>query len=242
MLAWFGLLMLCCALLTATVAAIDERVVRGANLWFKPIKFMVATALFALTTAWLMGLIDRTKRQSPVMVAMAWTLIITALFEVAYITWAAAFGAESHHNTGTLFAAVMFSLMAVAAVALTATQAVLAWAIWRGLPPAPVPVAAQAVILGLVLAWLLGTVSGFLLGGRQPPAYGEGALLFMGWRFDGGDGRPAHFLGLHAHQILPGIGFVLQRTVSHALGRSLLWCCSAGYVMAWWWFMRLALR
>lgn len=136
----------------------------------------------------------------------------------------------------------MFGLMAVAAVALTATQALLAWTIWRNAPVAPLPVAAQAVLLGLMLTWLLGTASGFLLGGKQPPAYGEAVLPLLGWHLAGGDGRPAHFLGLHAHQLLPLLGFVLQRYLPHSTGTALLWFSSAVYLGAWWWLVRLALR
>jgi hypothetical protein len=47
------------------------------------------------------------------------------------------------------------------------------------------------------------------LGGRQPPA-GVG-LPLLGWHLSGGDARPAHFLGIHAHQIIPLAGLAIQR-------------------------------
>jgi hypothetical protein len=159
-----------------------------------------------------------------------------------YITGAAAFEAESHHNTRSARSSAMLGLMAMAAVALTATQALLAWAIWRHAPVAPLPVAARAVLLGLMLTWVLGTASGFLLGAKQPPAYGDGALPWLGWHFASGDGRPAHFLGLHAHQLLPLLGFVLQRYLPHAAGVAVLWVGAAAYVGTWWWLMHLAIR
>jgi hypothetical protein len=241
-LVWFALSMLACAIVAMLIATFDDRQIRGANLWIKPIKFMLSTAAFALTTVWLMGLLPPSQRQTLGMNGMVWVLIVTALFEVVYITAAAAWGSESHHNTGSPWRAAMFGLMAIAAVALTATQAFLAWAIWRHAPHSPLPVAAQGVVLGLMLTWLLGTASGFLLGGRQPPLYGDGALPLLGWQLSGGDGRPAHFLGLHAHQLLLVPGFLLQRYVSHDTGVFLLWTISFVYVGAWWWLMRLALR
>jgi hypothetical protein len=192
-LAWFALLMLICAISAMAISMFDDRLIRGANLWLKPIKFMLSTTAFALTTAWLMGVLEPAQRQTLLMQSMVWLLIVTALFEVVYITGAAALGSESHYNTRSAWSATMFGLMAVAAVALTATQALLAWTIWRNAPVAPLPVAVQAVLLGLVLTWLLGTASGFLLGGKQPPAYGEAALPLLGWHLGGGDARPAHF-------------------------------------------------
>jgi hypothetical protein len=242
MLTWFAFAMLVCAIVASVIAIFDERLVRGANLWFKPIKFMISTLAFALTTAWFMGLLEPVQRQTSVMQSMVWVLIITASFEVVYITGAAALGGQSHHNISTPFKAAMFGLMAVAAVALTATQAVLAWAIWRNAPVSPMPVAAQAVMIGLVLTWLLGTASGFLLGGKQPPAFAEGALPLLGWHLGGRDGRPAHFLGLHAHQFVPLLGIILQRYLPHSTGVAILWFSSAGYVGLWWLLVRLALR
>jgi hypothetical protein len=242
LLTWFALLMLVGAVITVVIAIFDDRLIRSANLWLKPIKFMLSTAVFALTTAWLMGLLQPAQRQTIWMQGMVWVLMVTAMFEVVYITGAAALGSESHHNTRTAWSSAMFGLMAIAAVALTATQALLAWTIWRNAPTAPLPVAAQAVLLGLMLTWVLGTASGFLLGGKQPPAYGDGALPWLGWHWAGGDGRPAHFLGLHAHQLLPLLGFVLQRYLPHTAGVVVLWVCGAGYLGAWWWLMRLAMR
>lgn len=242
LLAYFALLMLVCAPLTVAVGVFDERTVRGANLWHKPIKFMLSTAAFAATTAWLMGLLEPVHRQTPFATTMAWVLIVTALFEVLYITVTAAFGGQSHHNTQNTWRTAMFNLMALAAVALTATQGALAWAIWRQAPTSPLPVAAQAVVIGLLLTWLLGTASGFLLGGKQPPAMNDTALPWLGWHLSGGDGRPAHFLGIHAHQFFPVLGFVLQRYLSHQPGTWVLWIYSAAYTGFWWWLMRLALR
>jgi hypothetical protein len=154
------------------MAVLDDRLIRGANLWLKPIKFMLSTAVFALTTAWLMGLLAPAQRHAPV---------------------------------------------------------------------TPLPVAAQAVVVGLVLSGLLGTVSGFLLGGQQPPLYGEGALPLLGWHLTGGDGRPAHFLGLHAHQLLPLFGFCLQRYASPVIATSALWTGIMAYMGMWWGLMWLAL-
>jgi hypothetical protein len=83
--------------------------------------------------------------------------------------------------------------MAVAAVLLTGTQAVLAWQIYRHSVLRPLPVATKAVLAGLVLTFMLSTVSGFMLGGQQPPA-GSG-LPIAGWHLGGGDLRPRAFPG-----------------------------------------------
>jgi hypothetical protein len=86
------------------------------------------------------------------------------------------------------------------------------------------------VVLGLVLTFVLATVSGFHLGGQQPPA-GMG-LPIVGWHIGGPDARPAHFLGVHAQQLLPLAGFALQLSrISHAT-RWLI-AVALGYVLLW---------
>ena len=48
----FGLTMLGLMVPALVLGAIDERTVRDVGVWAKPLKFMAATALFALSTAW----------------------------------------------------------------------------------------------------------------------------------------------------------------------------------------------
>jgi hypothetical protein len=166
----YALLMLAAMIPTLVLAVVDERTLREVGIWAKPLKFMASTALFALTTAWFMGLLPQARRNAPVSRAVVWTLVWTSLFEVAYISLQAALGAPSHYNMADRFHAAMFALMGLAAVLLTGTQAVLAWQIYRHSAQRPLPVAAQAVLAGLVLTFVLSTVSGFMLGGQQPPA------------------------------------------------------------------------
>jgi hypothetical protein len=88
------------------------------------------------------------------------------------------------------------------------------------------------------MTFVLATASGFLLGGQQPPA-GVG-LPVLGWHIDGPDARPAHFLGVHAQQLLPLFGWLLQnRRVSHGLRWLVL--VASGYGLLWAWLVAGAL-
>lgn len=214
---------------TLVLYGLDDRTWRDVAIWAKPLKFMASTALFSATTAWFAGLLPEPIRNSRAVDGLAWTVVLTSSFEVGYISLQAALGEGSHHNVGTPLHAALFGLMAVAAVTLTATQVVLAWLIARHSTTRHT-VLTQAVVAGLVLTFVLATVSGFLLGGQQPPA-GVG-LPIVGWHIGGADARPAHFLGVHAQQLLPLAGLALQRAdpthpawwlITFALGYALLW-------------------
>ena len=224
--AWF---MLALMVPTLVLSGLDDRMWRDVDIWAKPLKFMASTALFAATTAWFTGLLPEPIRTMRAVQIVAWTVVLTSSFEVGYISLQAALGEGSHHNVRDSLHAALFGLMAVAAVLLTATQAVLAWLIARHCTTRHT-VLTQAVVVGLVLTFLLATISGFLLGGRQAPA-GMG-LPILGWHIGGADARPAHFLGVHAQQLVPLAGLALQQArLSHparwlsaaALGYGLLW-------------------
>lgn len=215
---------------TLVLMAFDERTTREVGVWAKPLKFMASTALFALSTAWFMGLLPEHVRTSPANRAMAWTVILTSAFEVVYISIQGALGGTSHYNVADAFHAAMFGLMAVAAVMLTGTQAFLAWQIFADGTERPRPVATQAVIVGLVLTFVLATATGFMLGASQPPA-GVG-LPIVGWHLTGGDVRPAHFLGVHAQQFIPLAGFLFQRFAGQAAGFCLV-AFVAAYSAVW---------
>ena len=204
LLAAFALLMLALMLPALLALGLDERTLRGVNVWVKPLKFMAAVALLAGTTAWFIGHLDAVWRRGRAVRALVWTVIATGSFEVGYITLQAALGQASHYNVGQALPAVMYSLMGVGALLLTATQLALGLLIWRHGDRRIAPAYRRAVILGLVLTFALGATVGGVLGGMQPPA-GAG-LPVVGWHLQGGDLRIAHFIGIHASQVLPALG------------------------------------
>lgn len=209
-LAWYGALLLVCILPMALAWGLDERTLRGANVWIKPIKFALSIALLAWTTAWFIGHLPAAQRGGRATARIVWLLIATGSFEFLYITLQAGLGEASHYNAGDALHGLMYMLMGVGALLLTATQPLLAWQLWRHPDPHQVPVDRLAMLLGLVLTFVMGAGVGILLGDRQPPAGGP-ALPLLGWVLAGGDLRPAHFLGIHAQQLLPLAGWLLGR-------------------------------
>ena len=58
------------------------------------------------------------------------------------------------------------------------------------------------------MTFVLSTISGFMLGGNQPPS-GQG-IPIVGWHLYK-DIRPAHFLGVHAQQLIPLWGLIAAK-------------------------------
>ena len=128
--------------------------------------------------------------------------------------------------------------MAIAAIGLTASQGWLVWEIWKEQSATGLSAITLSVVLGLLMNFALSTISGFLLGGNQPPA-GVG-LPIVGWHLYS-DIRPSHFLGVHAQQFIPLLGLFAERwggrfdTLGVIAG-------TATYIFAWLFLTWAALR
>jgi hypothetical protein len=225
----YGLFMVLALACTFAWSMNDDRTIRDVGIWVKPMKFMASTALFAITTVWVLKVANSNVDQTNVFVWISALLVSTSLFEVVYISYQASQASASHYNVGDPFHAFMFGVMAIAAVGLTASQSWLAWEIWKEQGGSDMPVETLGVIIGLVLTFVLSTISGFMLGGNQPPA-GQG-LPIVGWHMFK-DIRPAHFLGVHAQQLIPLWGLVAANFMG-AFSNAGLLVGSVLYVLLW---------
>lgn len=223
-----GLMWLACGI-TYVLSLSDPRTLREVGVWVKPMKFMAATGLFVWTTVWVSELANSPFTHTHRYLEITALIVITSLFEVAYITYQASQGAASHYNNSDPWHSFMFGLMAIAAVGLTASQGWLAWEIWESSDKAQLSVKTWGGITGLTLTFILSTISGFLLGGNQPPA-GLG-LPIVGWHLYQ-DIRPSHFVGVHAQQFIPLLGILADRLFSTYSMQALAVSCSL-YAILW---------
>jgi len=213
----FGLLLLACALVTAALQIVDDRSFMGQPTWAKPTRFFLSIGLFALTAAWFIGDVRLPERNGRLLRWTAWALVATAAYETVYIAYRAAFAEASHFNFSTGWTTLGYALMGIGALVLVGTSLPIAWAVWRSPRPDLSPHYRLAVVLGLVLTVVLGGGLGFYMSSTGAHSVGPvgGALPVTGWNRLGGDLRVAHFLGLHAEQILPlaavAIGGMLAR-------------------------------
>lgn len=217
LLARFGLVLLALAILTAVLQFVDPRLIDDQPVWAKPTRFFLSIGVFALTAAWFVGDVRQPERDGRLLRATAWALVVSGSYETLYIAYRAALGEASHFNFDTPWTTLGYALMGVGAVVLVGTTLPIAWRIWRTPRVGLAPHYRLAVVLGLVLTFVLGGgLGGYMssTGAHDVGARG-GALAMTGWNRTGGDLRVAHFLGLHAEQIVPlaalAIGALLPR-------------------------------
>ena len=185
--------------------------VAGANAWFKPIKFALSIGIYSWTMGWLLYDLD-----SPAdTVAMQWAIVWLLGLELLYITVQAARGQGSHFNLSTPFYAGMYAFMAIAAAAISFWTGYIGLLFFvKPLPQLPDHYL-WAIRIGLML-FLVFSLEGFVMGSRLSHTIGgrsHAGLPFLTWSTRFGDPRVAHFIGMHALQVLPLLSFFFLKNV-----------------------------
>jgi len=205
-----ALLDLALAVLFTALLAVDGRTLLGRNVWTKPWKFAVSIAVFTATLAWLLPSLSlRTRTERAVTRVVAGAMLV----EITLISAQAARGVPSHFNAATTLDTAVFAVMGAT---ITLSTLAVAYALWRTvLDPPPVALAYRwGLWLGL-LVFVAASFEGGLMAARGSHAVGVPAdapgLPLLNWSLTGGDLRIAHFLGLHALQVLPLTGYLAAR-------------------------------
>ncbi len=189
--------------------AFDSRTVLGINPWIKPLKFFLSASIFMATTAWLLKDVGYPRAA----VVIGWTVAVAMIVENSLISMQSFRGVRSHFNGASAFDAAVFSVMGLFIV--LNTIAIAALALLYLMPgKALAPGYLWGVRLGLILflagsaeSALMVRISGHTVGGAD----GGAGLPFLNWSTRLGDLRIAHFVGLHALQVLPVAGWVIDR-------------------------------
>ena len=230
-----GILCLVALIPSFAMSLQDPRLFQGINTWIKPMKFQASVGIYLLTLAYFLGHLMERGRTSLLTRGVAWTAAITGAFEVVWITYRGALNEKSHFAYDGGIGSIMYILMGVGALLLTASSLGVAWR-WAKYSAWPLGVLRYAVLIGLVITGITGIFtggtisfnSGHWVGGAETDA---GGLPIVGWVRDGGDLRVAHFFALHALQIIPlYAAFVSALGVRGGIGRAFVSIFGIAYV------------
>lgn len=230
----FSVVCVACAVLAGLASVIDGRLVNGAAVWHKPLKFFVSAAIYTATFSWYLAQLPRAGGGSGRFASALGTAVWVLLGgELALITLQAARGTGSHFNVASPLDATVFAVMGVMIALLSLVHALLWLSLLRASCPDRARLSACRWGAGLALGGLL---TGALMLGPRPeqlailqaggsapagahavgvPDGGPG-LPLVNWSLEGGDHRVAHFVGLHALQALPLVLLTLPAAVSSA--------------------------
>jgi hypothetical protein len=206
----FGWVCLLGAGLCLALTQLTHTPVMGVNAWYKPFKFCLSIAVLV----WSMGWYGQYLDQSGAVVAYSWGMIGLLGFEIVYIALQAGRGQLSHFNVGSPVYALLYSLMAIAATGASLWTGYIGLLLFR----ADLSALPRAYVWGIywgIGLFVLFSLQGFAMGSRLThtvggPDGGPG-LPVVNWSTRYGDLRIAHFLGMHALQVLPLLGFYVLK-------------------------------
>lgn len=211
---YFGIVCLIGAIVTGVLTQTTNTEILGINAYYKPMKFFISTLLFVWTFAFYMQYLSS---QTSVKV-FNWISIVGLSFELYTITLQASRGKMSHFNVTTSFDALLFSLMAAAItiVMLGALYIGVLFFIQTKFDASMVMIWSIriSIILTVIFAF-----EGFVMGGMLKhtvgAADGTKGLPLVNWSKSAGDLRVAHFLGLHAIQVVPLLCYFIAKNTLH---------------------------
>lgn len=217
-------------LLTWSLA--DTRLIAGAPVWAKPVKFALSFVMLFGTMALVEARLSDPWRNGRLLRGTVTVMGAAMMFEMAYMVLQAAQGQASHFNFSSAYTIVMYQVMGVGALSLIAGVALFGMAALRDSAARLERATRLGVGLGFALSCVLtlitaGTMSSLTGHYIGTPGLDAATLPLLGWSASVGDLRPAHFLSLHAMQALPLTGLWLDRQ-QRAVG--LIWPVAGVYV------------
>lgn len=217
-----GVVLLALSPLLLIVSGLDQRLLFERSPWDKPLRFALSLGIYAITMAiaaqWLLQREQLSQRSW--LLGWRWLaplLTATLTFEMTWMAIQASRGLDSHFNEATPFEELMFSLMGVGAALLSlGTLWLGVVASWLAFGAASINdrlialgIALGFIGTGLLLPW---TGEALVEAGRSQSAIQASTVIpLLGWRLDGSDPRPAHFVAAHIMQILPLAAVLMTR-------------------------------
>jgi hypothetical protein len=218
---YYGLICLVMSFVFIILTKFTTIQVYNVNAWYKPFKFAFSTFMFAWAMAWYCHYLPNFNVQ-----LFNWSVIILLGFEIVYIAFQASRGQQSHYNISTPFYATMFSLMAFAATAVTLYTAYIGILFFTNHFPKLPNYYLWAIRLSIIL-FVIFSFEGFAMGSRL--SHSVGALndnsnwFIVGWSKTVGDLRVAHFIGMHALQVLPILSYYVLKNTKLTIGLSIIY-------------------
>ena len=155
-----------------------------------------------------------------------WTIIVLLGFEIVYIAIQASKGQLSHYNVSSSFYSAMYSLMALAASLVTIYTAYVGVLFFKHSFPELPNYYVWAIRLGIIV-FVIFSFEGFAMGSRMNHSVGalndNSNWFILGWSKTVGDLRVAHFIGMHALQVLPLLSFHILKNTKWTIGLSVLY-------------------
>lgn len=227
---YFGCICLVGAILLLVAAEASQNHLNGVNAWYKPFKFALSIGVFCWTIGWYTGYLQSYSHIG----VYNWAMIILLGFELFYITLQAARGQLSHYNLSSPLYTSLTAAMAFAAIAATLYTGYIGILFCTGAFPELPDYYLWAIRIGIFF-FVIFAFEGALMGANGSHVFGGNGdgdgLPLLNWSRKYGDLRIAHFVGMHALQVLPLLAYFVFKDVRLILILGLIYGALAIFVL-----------
>lgn len=226
---YFGLICLIFSLICLVLTKTSTTQVYNVSAWYKPFKFAFSTFLFVWAMAWYCYYLPNFNIK-----AFNWTVIILLGFEIVYIALQAGKGQLSHYNLSTPVYAMLYSMMALAATAVTVYTAYVGILFFTNDFPTLPNYYLWSIRFGIIL-FVIFSLEGFVMGSKLTHTIGGAdggpGIPLLNWSTKFGDPRIAHFIGMHALQVLPILSYYVFKSTKLTIAISVLYALLAVFTL-----------
>ncbi len=208
---WFGWYNMLMAVACLLYIFFDRSEILGINRWIKPAKFFLSVGIMVWTMGWIMYYLQAKRT---VMVCSV-LIFLTMFFENALIVFQAYRHQPSHFNISNSNHAVIFSWMGILIFTFTLTIMYITWLFFSQKRMHISQPYCWGIRLGLLLFIIFSLEGGIMVNLLSHSVHGKdggAGLPWFNWSTRHGDLRIAHFMGIHALQLVPLAGFYVFKT------------------------------
>jgi len=207
-LAYLGTGFLVLSIILMILIPFNTNVVLGLNSLVKPLKFSISLWIYSWTMAYIVSYF----KNKIIKKRLIFLIVFVMLFEQIVITIQAFRGTLSHFNVSTPVEHFLFNLMGVLITVVTGYTLYFAFKFKNQIDNLPKS-KKDGLFYGLVIfviAGFMGGLMGAILSHNIGDDMGGAGLPFLDWSTKVGDIRVAHFIGIHALQIIPLFAYTVQ--------------------------------
>lgn len=211
----------CTAFISVIGHTVDNRLVLGAPVWLKPLKFSFSIMLMAYTLAFIQGYIQPNQKATGRLLTIFRIAAITLITEMVLIMVQAFRGVGSHFNAATILDNAIYSTMGISIGVFWIAMMFLMWMLFKaniGTRPMQMALRLGMIIgiIGMGMAWRMTSPTTEQIAAMKNGTWdyqvgthtvgtetNDAHLPLLRWNQTAGDLRVPHFIGIHALQILP---------------------------------------
>jgi hypothetical protein len=218
---YFGLVCLVSSIIFLVFSKFSNTQVNNVSAWFKPFKFAISIFFYAWTMAWYCYYLPTFNSQ-----IFNWAVIFLLGFEVIYIAIQAFKGQLSHFNISSPLYSALYTLMGMAATSVAIYTAYVGFLFFKNDFPDLPDYYIWAIRFGIII-FVVFSFEGFVMGSKLSHTIGGedggAGIPILNWSTKYGDPRIAHFIGMHALQILPILSFYFLKDKKFIFAMAILY-------------------